>query len=426
MRGIFLIAILILDLALFCSCNKDEDSQPPVINFIEPAESLFLLLPDTVRVVAEVRDETNITVVEVSLVNEHGIPIVTGGFYYPDTSFYKVTSYLSITDKSITSGTYTIKVTASDYYNITNAYRSIFLNEIPQELMGYIAVTASYPFESKVIRLDPQFNTDTSFVFPKGFQLSGFHGLWEQFYFVSPEPSVLYAFNASGFELLYEFAAWLPRPVFSSVLTDQQLLFSTMNGDAGILNSEGQIVIITQPQPGKTIQCFAADENYLYAEMVSLSGDIREITAFYRVTGAIRVQRLVSNDIVALEPAQGKALLISNSETNTIISEFDPEDMIITDLKSLVRQEISSTLKINEKDFLIFTEHEILLYEYDLNYVSEYLPGSYAFGRYDHLSDRLYLVRDSAVEIFNPIASFPTIIPFNEPVKDFHLVFNKK
>ena len=426
MRGIFLIAILILDLALFCSCNKDEDSQPPVINFIEPAESLFLLLPDTVRVVAEVRDETNITVVEVSLVNEHGIPIVTGGFYYPDTSFYKVTSYLSITDKSIPSGTYQIKVMTSDYYNIATSYRSIFLNEIPQELMGYLAVTASYPFESTVIRLDPQFNTDSSFVFPKGFQLSGFHGLWEQFYFVSSEPSVLYAFNDSDFEPLYEFAAWLPRPVFSSILTDQQLLFSTMNGDAGILNSQGQIVIITQPQPAKTIQCFAADENYLYAEMVSLSGAVREFSAFYRVTGAVRAQRLVSDDIMALQAFQGKALLISNSETNTILSEFDPDDMLITDLKSMLRQEISSTLKINENDFLIFTEDGLMLYEYDVNYISEYLPGSYAFGRYDHLNDRLYLVRDSAVEIFNPIASFPTIIPFNEPVKDFHLIFNKK
>jgi hypothetical protein len=61
-----------------------------------------------------------------------------------------------------------------------------------------------------------------------------------------------------------------------------------------------------------------------------------------------------------------------------------------------------------------------------MNVLSEYLPGSYVSGRWDHVNNRLYLLKDSLVEVFDPISSFPITIPFDEPLKDFHLVFNKK
>lgn len=426
MRGVVLIVNLLFFVFLFPFCKDKEDAQPPVITFLEPGEHFIVTLPDTIMVVAKINDDKNITVVEVSVVNDLGIPVATGGFYYPETPYFMVTSYLALTDKAIPGGNYSIKVTASDYYNITNAYRTIILNEIPKALQAYVAITASLPFESRITKMDTEFIIDTSFVFPKGFHLSGLLSLWDQFFFITPEPSVFYAFNSNDFELLYEFPAWLPRMEFSAILTDFEVLYSTMSGDAGILNSSGQIVVNTEPQTDKTIQCFAADENYMYAEMISPNGNIRELTVFYRGTGGIRAQRQFQQDIVALQPLLGKAVVISNSGVKTVFSEFDPENLLLTELKSIAQEEINSTLKISEDDILVLTGARVLKYAYSTNFIEEYLPGGYNFGRYDEVNDRLYMAKDSLIEIFNSALSIPVIISFDEPLMDFHLVFTKK
>jgi hypothetical protein len=177
---------------------------------------------------------------------------------------------------------------------------------------------------------------------------------------------------------------------------------------------------------GYSVDCFSADESYLYAEMVSLSGDQREMTAFYRKTGNLRSRRIIQDDIVGLEPIQGKVLMISRSAPGWNISEFDPESLEFTGLNSFEAGNVNASLEIYDETVLILTESSVIQYEYPSNRLSEFIPGNYAFGRYDHQVKAVYLARDSAVDIVTPISSIPATINFEEPLKDFHLVYNKK
>jgi hypothetical protein len=398
----------------------------PEVKILSPATNSTLNLPDKLEVVAEIRDDRNIEYVSVFLADGNGIQVIPPEYRYPGGTFYRYSDSISILDKTITGGTYWVTVVAFDGENSSRDYVPVTLYEIPQELLGYIAVTASLPFETRIIRYDRDFQEDTSFIVPMGFHLSGFSGLWEQFFFVSPGPSVIYAYSDRAFEPLWEFPCWLPRPEFTGLIADQDLLFSTMNGDAGILNANGHVTVLTGQFMGYSVDCFAADESYLYAEMVSLSGDQREMTAFYRKTGNLRSRRIIQDDVVGLEPIQGKVLMISRSAPGWNISEFDPESLEFTDLNSFEAGNVNASLEIYDETVLILTEIRVIQYEYPSNRLSEFIPGNYAFGRYDHQVKAVYLARDSAVDIVTPISSIPATVTFEEPLKDFHLVYNKK
>ncbi len=426
MKQLSVIICLTTCLLATVTCNEEEDSLPPVITITAPADNESFFLPDTVKVTAEVTDETNISVVEVSLLDDQNVPVASGGFFYPDTTNFDVISYLDLSDKSIESGTYRIKVTASDYYNITNSYREIFLNEVPRSLIGYIAVTASLPFETRIRRLSPDLVLDTVYTIPEGFLLSSVHSLWEQFYLITPEPSMMRSLSTVTFEDLWEFPAQLPRPYFTEIISGDQLFFSTANGDAGILNESGQIILRTTVQEGYTMDCMAVSDQYLFAEVVSLSGSYRFFNVYYRSSGQLRIQKNLADDIKIIFAEDEKAIIFTESEGHNGIDVFDPEEMVMTNLTSYAPQLILSGLEFSPGEFLICTDQQVLRYDYQANSLSVYLPRTFSHGRYDPLSDVLFFISGSQLERFRGATSASLgTLGFDEPVLDFQIVYNK-
>lgn len=272
MRKNRVISIFFLLAVLAHSCKDTGDHYPPVIHIIYPSTGVYLEVPDTLEVRAEVTDDRVIRSISVSLLNSNKIPVAPVKYYYPEIYHYNLHALLEVTDKTLESGQYTLQVTAFDGFNESRRSVKVNLNEVEKEVTGYIMVTSSFLPQSTISSLNRQFESDTAFVLSKPFGISGVHGAWDLFCFVSDNPSVLYAYSSDKFEIQWEFAALPPKPVFSSLWTDKQILFGTMNGDAGILNRSGKVTLITPTQPGKSVDCLAADDQYIYAELVSWDG----------------------------------------------------------------------------------------------------------------------------------------------------------
>lgn len=302
----------------------------------------------------------------------------------------------------------------------------VILTETPLTLIGYVAVTEPLSFKSLIARLDSDFEKDTSFVFPKNFRLSGISSLWEQFFFVSENPGVIHTFSTDTWEIIREYAAAPPRPEFTGLWVDRRLVFSTLNGDAGILNNYGNLVIRTPPAGGKTIQCLAADDTYIYAEHVSLNGAETGLTVFYRITGAPRTQLLIKQDIVALIPFEGKVLILSNTSEKAIISEYDPGPLKLTELSVLENVKIISALKIDDHLFLILTPEKVLMFNRYHNQITDYLHATYQFGKYDSLNNYLYLINGKTLDVIQFVTSnLVHQVVFDDKLVDFHIMYNK-
>lgn len=421
LTGCFLVGLFFIT-----ACKEVEDEIPPLITFISPTENTSVAMPDTLKVVAEISDNINIQSVMVVLADPDGNPVIPAEYSFPETREFTLTAYLPIVDKSLPGGSYRVKITANDGTNTNTDYLPVLVNEIPRELLGFLVISAEYPFETDITRLKPDFSPDTSFTIPKGFLQSAYSSLWDEFIFVSPEPSVMYSFSRDRFEPMWEFSSSLPRPRFTSLLTDSQLLFATANGDAGILNASGMIVMRTGALNNKTIACMAADEKYIYAELMSLSGNNREIVAFYRATGGIRSRKFIDQDIISLQTSNGKVLMFSRDGLQGVIAEFDPETTLISTLETFGNPEVYSSIKLSNDEFLLLCQGQVLLFDAHYGTLSELIPGTYISGCFDDLQNRLFLISGTQVDIYaHPLPSLIQTLQFEAPLKAFHIIYNK-
>lgn len=424
-RLINYIALLAILLAVG-SCRPEADLYAPLIIFTEPKAGLVINLPDTIDVVVHITDHTLIRTVVLTLVNKDKIPVIPATTYYPDSMEYYISTSLPLVDKYLASGQYNLLVTVSDGKEQKNEYQPIVLKEISVQLEAYFVVTSQFDFKSTIIKLNPSFEPDTQFVYPHGYWLSAVHSMWEEFFFVSKEPSDLIAFNTETFETEWEMAAAPPRPLITALIPDEELVFSTANGDAGILAGNGNITLRTQAFDDKTIQCLVANEKYIFAAHVSLSGNIHELTVFSRMTGDIWEQRLISGEIRSLVPTVNKLLVFLQVADNAEIVDYDPVNFILTELSFLPGENIKSALKISDSQVLVLTDERVISYNPELYQFENFKDQAYKFCRYDPLSDLVFLVRDTTLYGFTRNTGDLLVEKsFPEEIMDFQILYNK-
>jgi hypothetical protein len=398
----------------------------PVVIFIEPEEDYSVNLPDTLDVKVEINDDRIIQTVELNIVDENKIPIISGKYYSPGTSQFVIGTSFILEDKTLVSGSYYLMVRASDGINTKDKYLEIRIHEVPARILAYIAVSASDGFGSTITRLNPAFEQDTQFVIPEKYFLAGIHSLWGNFFFIRDMPSVLTAYDPLGFEKEWEMDVTPPRPLITAIFQDKELVFSTANGDAGILSEDGTITLKTSPYTDKTIQCLTADENYIYAAHVSLSGDIHELTVYYRISGSIREQERLPGEIRSLLPLNEKLLVFMQSLTGVDIIEYDPEALLQTEMILLQDENLNAAVKISDSQLFLLTDRCVISYNPSNNQFDDFTDQPYDFCRYDQLSDIIYLARENIVYGFDRISrNLAGEISFPDNVLDFQILYNK-
>lgn len=420
------ISMILLAACLLNACKENGDFSPPAISILAPSPGESFNVPDTLEIRAEISDDRTIRSVTVVLLNAENIPVAPAKYFYPDIHHYNLSTSLVIADITLESGNYSLMISAFDGSQESRRSVMIGLNEMPRELTGYIAVTSSFSPRSTITRLNEDFGTDTVFTVQEPFQFSGVHSAWGLFCFVSGSPSSIFAYSMDPFEPEWEFEAIPPKPVFSALWVDQQIIYATLNGDAGILNSNGNVVLVTPPAINKAIQCLSADDQYIYAEQVAYGGAITELAVFYRATGVLRARYQVTQDIVSLLPAGKKVLIFGNNDNGGVISEFDPETMKFTGLESIGEDQIRSAGKISDQFFLLLSPQRVYLYNDQNNQAVAYFEGSYDFLRYDDLNDLLFLVKGTHLRVVEwGLLQQVHYQVFEEDILDFQIIYNK-
>ena len=417
--------LVILGLTLG-SCLDDEDNQGPEIQFVKPQANTVINLPDTFEVQVKVTDDNLIRMVSLDLVDEDNMPVIQGRYFYPAANEYTLSTNIPLDDKNIKTGPYDLRITADDGNSLVSAYLPLTINEIPQEILGYFVVTRPMSFKSTIDRLGLNFALDSQMVINETRYLSGVNSNYGQLYFVNDEPAVMKAFDPFTFELLWEMDASLPRAWFTDIYNDDQLLFSTDNGDCGVLRDDGEIIVRTAPYDDKTIRCMAANEKYIYAGHRSLNGDINQLTVYYRVTGEIRVQETLSGEILDLVPVGNAVMVFILSNADIRILTYNPEDFTIVSSVMLESELFISAEKISDQEIFILTERAVISYNALNEHFTDFTDEPFEFCRYDRLNDVVFLGKDVRVFSYERMrGNLLTIIPFDEEVVDFQILYNK-
>lgn len=425
MRRNLLLILVFLLMVMISSCIQEEDVTDPVIEYIDPVELATVNLPDTINVQVKITDDNDLNLVVLNLLNTNKIPCVSAQYYYPGSNEFHLETSIILDDKNMVSGTYELQVFASDGVNTKFKYRSVIIKEIPKEVIGYLAVTKPLSFKSNITVFNSEFDADTQLVIPQAHLHSGYSGLWEQFFFVSDEPSVITSYNPEYFEPLWEVGALPPKPVFTDIFVDKELIFGTENGDIGIISEFGDIILRTGSDENFPVKHIAADENFIYAAHQSLNGDINRLSVYYRISGILVDQPQLSVEIAALVPVDGFLMVFTHHGNGFDIKRYYPETYLLINFCSRDGDSIISVEKITDDHMMLVTNRCIIEYDYPCSF-TDFTIEPYDFCRIDELNDIVFLARDNTLNAFGiESGNLYSQKVFNDKLVDLHILYNK-
>ena len=409
------------------SCREESDEIYPVIDMQAPPGNEKYAVFDTIEVRAAISDNKIIASVGVTLVNENKIPVTNVSFKYPGTAAYLLVSDLVLSDKYIETGDYYIQVQASDGQNVKYNYQPVQVEGLEKMVLGYIALTASGSLTTNVYRLTNEFIPDSSFIFPHGHQFSLLNPFYEQFYMVTPYPSRIYSFALGDFEEQWVEPAALPSPAFLCGVCNEETWLSTQNGDILAYNSSGRVVFRTSVLPAFSIPVFNVGEIFVNAGAVSSDGNVRYFTSYYKTSGLLYYSVGVTEEIVAIEPVQKKALIFANEVSGLVINEFDPENLnSITQLYYLPGMRFEKVQRAGNGIYLSKASGRVFKYDYNQNTLSLFYDDDTGILRYDEVNGLVFV--SSGVDLLildGKTGEVIRTVSFDHPVLDLHAIYNK-
>lgn len=148
---VFLLAFL-----LIVSACKKEDENLPEVQITAPSEGAQFSLPDHINIKAEISDDRQLEYVEVKIIDEEFIAVATSGQMQIEGQKHSLSTSLYLDDPKILSGTYYVKVIASDGSNKKSNFKEIYINAIPNKRKGVFYVTDAGS-QKILIRTDSNF-----------------------------------------------------------------------------------------------------------------------------------------------------------------------------------------------------------------------------------------------------------------------------
>jgi hypothetical protein len=114
------------------------------------------------------------------------------------------------------------------------------------------------------------------------------------------------------------------------------------------------------------------------------------------------------------------------SGQGTAFLEYDPEEMNPTALNFLENEVVNDVVKISDDQLFLLTDKRVLIFDLHYNRFTEYLDQPYKFGRYEALSDILFLCLAKKISGYDRLSGdLIAEKEFQEEILDFQILYNK-
>lgn len=140
-HGISALPLLFLFSVLMPGCREEQDSLPPYVEFLTPAENAVFSITDTIRIEATVRSDLPLLQLSLTLLNQQGNPVQPALDVLPFLRATALRCDLVITDTSLPGGTYSLMLTAEHGQDNKRKFRVIQIESIPRTWQGFLALT---------------------------------------------------------------------------------------------------------------------------------------------------------------------------------------------------------------------------------------------------------------------------------------------
>lgn len=424
-----LLSVVITQSLLFTACKKETDHQHPVITYISPYELQGFNVLDNIPIEAKISDNKIITSLKVGLVDENFAPVLPFIYIYPNSANYTLDVEFPIDDPYLETGEYYVLIKAEDGTNFKNQYQLIFISGIPREFEKLLVLTQGAFNEIQISEIDKSDDFNFMFNINGDYSGSASNSRYQHLYIAGKDVINLNCYDLPTKEIEWSIEAFPPVPMHNNdcLYFDEEIYVSFQtNYIYGYLHNGSQIFNATV-ENDQTPSRLAKFNDFLLVDLQSKTGGMTYIATFYLATGAEK-QRLVTNykvvDFFKLD--NNNVLIAGNDEGGGVLNSFDPYTNIATTLLS-VPGEIACITKLTDNNFIIGTDNNILVYDYDQTFLTSILPGKVAYRIcFDETENNIYTVSPKLIEKIKYPQMLPQkTYPLPDSIFNIHLLYNK-
>jgi hypothetical protein len=320
-------------------------------------------------------------------------------------------------------------VKASDEVSTTRTFQPVEIKGIPVELRRLMVITRLNTLKSNVYFIDSAYNINRILGINKEYVGSAVSSQYQQFYYISPDPSRLFTYNLEDTLLAWDYNALLPYPILEDVYFAENLVYvASQNGDIIGLNSAGQNQFGTVTHSDRIPEKIFKHYDFIIADQRTRSNQYRYFALFFAQTGAFANQfrsdlEVVSffsrneNEIIAFgnKNGQAKCIVYGIEENNGAEPAAMPAGMIL------------EGVQVNDNEVLLAMDYGVI--EYNIQTFQYHLVFAYddvVAMDYDTLNQFLSIARNEKVLFYEyPGSNLLETVTMDEPVLNIHFLYNK-
>jgi len=412
------------------SCTKVTDEIDPQIIIESPVEFTSFNLPDTMLIKAVVSDDNNVESIKISVTDENFVTVFGAYSYPPSGNPTNIEDELVIDDVLMESGIYYLKIRVYDGENSKNAFRKIYINEVPRELENVIVITKNAGYLS-VQNIDAGFSLGTLFNIDCSYEVSEISARYQLLYIAGKYYDWMKACDIEKGTVEWTLSGvnHPPLPYFRNLYFKDDLLYvSTSRGEVLAYNQDKIVLYSTLlPQnrvPGVCIE----HDNFLVTETSEISGFHSYLTTFFATSGSFFNERIIDMDVIGLySKGENRIYCITNTSLVGGIYVYNPQSNGLDEVRIFEGNLLIASEQIDDNNLFLAFSDGVHIYNYNLNSLTLFVINSSVLTMsFDDLNNILYIAESNRVSSFTyPQGTLVNSIDVPKDVVNMHLHYNK-
>ena len=429
-KGLCKRLLIVSALALLLSCEKEPKGHPEV-RIESPSFVKSYNVFDTIQVRAFVSDP-DLKQVNLTVVDAHYTPILPVLNIPLRGKQFSFDEPYVLSDIHMESGTYFVRVRATNGDHTSNAFQQILISEVPRRRTG-IYLLSHHSAGVQVQQLDSVFNpTSAPLSFPGDYSSSAISSYEQQLYVAAHTSGMLSTLSTKDNNTVWTVphGGALGFPYFEQLYyADRKLYVSFSDGWFRAYNAFGHQQRSFRPDMNFYMGPMIKVGNDLIGQLIAKNtGSINKIVRLYEGTGALQSELPVNAAISNLFVYDDNTLFVCGTDANGgFMKLYSISANGLSEPVSLSIGQINDAVQINANQYLIAHEGGILSYQYQpfvnlLNYLNS--PAQ-ELG-YDPVNRELLVLNNNTVAAYDYLSkSLKYSYTGADSVVAFHILYNK-